>query len=270
MTTTLSAPYKPAFPWIPLGVGLASLAAVIGLQYSAIEEVKAPDPRQDLLARQQSISLASALGPLGFGNLASGWLWLELIQYYGHEDRRATGYGLAYPYLDAITNLDPYFFLAYRYAASVLAFTAGEPEAALAVLNKGTETITPEVNPRAYLLHLDQTGIHFLLLGDPEAGRAAYRAGADWYEAVPEHEGNGDQWRALGDRLTRSPLAPRVQFDVWEGLYRRTPDPDLRERILFELARLGTVRETETGELELIPPPVERPDEEEEIEDASL
>lgn len=260
MTATLShSPIHPArirqpFPFALLGLGLAALAGVVGLQYSTIEQVKAPDPRQDLLARQQTINFASALGPLGYGNLGANWLWLQLIQYYGHEDRGQTGYRLAYPYMDTLTTLDPYFFLAYRYVTVVLGFTAGEPENAIAILEKATEVITPEVNPRAYLLQLDKTGLYFLLLGDPEKGRAAYHAGADWYEAVPEHEGNGDTWRALGDRLVDSPNSRRVRFDVWMGLYRTTPDPEIRERILQELAQLGTVRRTETGELEILPP----------------
>ncbi|MGF1575477.1 MAG: hypothetical protein ACFCU9_05960 [Cyanophyceae cyanobacterium] len=258
MTVTLlsgsSVPKKP-FPLALLGVGLAALAGVIALQSQTIEAVKTPDPRQDLLARQQGISFAAALGPLGYGNLGSGWLWLEFIQYYGHNDRRTTGYTLAYPYLDTITTLDPSFFLAYRYAPAVLAFTAGEPENALALLQRGTEVMTPEVNSRSYLLHLDQAGIYFLLLGDAEAGRAAYHAGADWYEAVPEHEGNGDSWRALGNRLVDRPNSRRVRFDVWLSLYRTIADPDTQERILAELAELGTVRQTETGELEILPPP---------------
>ncbi|NJM00234.1 MAG: hypothetical protein HC924_16205 [Synechococcaceae cyanobacterium SM2_3_2] len=258
MTVTLSSRSsgpKTPFPVALWGVGLAALVGVVSLQYQAIEAVKTPDPRQDLLARQQGISLASALGPLGFGNLGSGWLWLEMIQYYGHPDRGVTGYTLAYPYLNTITSLDPSFFLAYRYAPAVLAFTAGEPENALALLQKGTEVITPDVNPRAYLLQLDQAGINFLLLGDSEAGRAAYHAGADWYEAVPEHEGNGDNWRALGDRLVDRPNSRRVRFDVWLSLYRTTADPDTRERILGELAGLGTVRQNDNGELEILPPP---------------
>ncbi len=50
------------------------------------------------------------------------------------------------------------------------------------------------------------------------------------------------------------PNSRRVRFDVWMSLYRTTPDPDTRERILRELAQLGTVRRTETGELEILPP----------------
>jgi hypothetical protein len=260
MTATISHPparpsrIRQPFPFALLGLGLAALAGVVALQYSTIEEVKAPDPQQDLLARQQSLGIATALGPLGFGNLGASWLWLDFIQYFGHEDRSVTGYRLAYPYLDTITNLDPLFFRAYRYSSSVLAFTAGEPENALAVLQKGTQIITPDIDPRAYQLHFDQAGVYFLLLGDSQRGRDSYYTTADWYEAVPEHEGNGDTWRALGDRLVNSPNSRRVRFDVWMSLYRTTPDPDTQERILRELAQLGTVRRTETGELEILPP----------------
>ncbi|MDX2272679.1 MAG: hypothetical protein NW237_12155 [Cyanobacteriota bacterium] len=241
---------------IPALIMVGSLVGVVTLQMPLVQQVKEPDPNEEITRFNQSTALASVLQGLGYGNLASGWLWLEFIQYYGDvRIRSQKGYDLADDYLDKMTQADPRFLLAYRIASLVLAYRAAEPDEAVALLDRATQYITPDWIPEeAWKLYVDRALLNFLFLGDPEAAKQDYFKAAEWYEKL--YPGYGNQWRDLGESLANKEHIDRIRFDVWMSVFNASDDPETREFVFQELLKLGRVVRLPSGEMRLVPPPL--------------
>ncbi len=236
-------------------IGLLS-AAILGLQGLTIQETRSGFTDEYVVRKEQNFAIASALEGIGLSNLAASWLWMEFVQYYGDSPRRRQqGYGLTYDYLDKITQLDEEFYWAYRYISSAVGFSAGQPQRAEQLIQRGLEHLDPQKQPDGYRLYLDLAINYFILIGDAEAGRGAYYAAAEWYEQAGL-EGNAPElWRALGDRLVESPNSKQVRFTVWNQVLNLSDDPVTRERALIELGALGArFRRQPEGQIEVIPP----------------
>ena len=232
------------------------LAAILGLQGLTIQETRSSFTDEYVVRQEQNFAIASAMDAIGLGNLAASWLWLEFVQYYGDTPtRQQQGYGLAYDYLDKITQLDEHFFWAYRYVSPAVGFSAGQPRRVEQLLQRGIETLDPESQADGYRLYLDLAINYFLLIGDVEAGREAYYAAGEWYERAGLEGDQPEIWRALGDRLVASPDSQEVRFKVWTQVLNLSADPVTQERALIELGQLGArFRRQPNGQIEVIPP----------------
>lgn len=258
MTALMQRRDSQRWPAFALGGGVTILmAAIIALQGMKIPEIRAGFSDEYVVRKEQNFAIASGMKAIGFGDLAASWLWLEFVQYYGDTPRRRQeGYSLTYDYLEKITQLDEQFLGAYRYVSPAVAFSAGQPEQAQELLRKGVRAMEPHSQPQAYRLYLDMAVHAFLLLGDPEAGRAAYYAAADWYEqAGLEGSSSPDGWRQLGERLVTSPESRDVRFKVWLQVFNGTADPETRERALIELGELGArFQRQPNGQIQILEP----------------
>ncbi len=234
-----------------------SATTVVGLLWRLLDQTRVSNPEQALVQQEQGIALASTLESIGFGNLGASWLWLNLVQYYGHEDRQETGYGLAPTYLDAITTLDPYFTNAYLFA-SALTIQAGQAEQARELLLRGVNYITPAIDPaNAYKLYIHLAFTDILFLGNLETGRDFYYKAADWFEQA--NLGSGDDLRTLADRVVNSPDTDWVRFRLWKQLYDEINDLETRQWILINhLIPTGQVIRGPNGEIQdIVPPEIE-------------
>lgn len=244
-------------PALALGGGMVVLmAAIISLQTLKIPEIRAGFTDEYVVRKEQNFAIASGMKAIGLGDLAASWLWLEFVQYYGDTPRRRQqGYGLTYDYLDKVTQLDDQFLRAYRYASPAVAFSAGQPERAQDLLLRGIQAMDPQSQPQAYPLYLDLAVNYFLLLGDAEAGRAAYYSAAEWFEQAGLEGADPEGWRQLGERLVASPESRLVRFKVWTQVLNSTADPVTQERALIELRDLGARWHSRPdGRIELLPP----------------
>lgn len=235
---------------------LIALAGILGLQGMTMQATREGLSDEYVIRKEQNFAIASTLDSLGYGSLAASWLWMEFIQYYGDTPaRRREGYSLTYDYLDKITQLDDQFLRAYRYIAVTVGFSAGQPQLADQLMQRGLEAMTPQTQPEGYRLHLDRAVNYFLLLGDPEAGRRSYYAAGQWFQQAGLQGDQPEGWRQLGDRLVESPDSEEVQFMVWYQVFNSTADPVTQERALIEMSQLGGQMERDhEGRLRVIPP----------------
>lgn len=245
--------------WHTLGLMFSIAIALVGilaLQVTTLQKTRQSLTDEYVVRKEQNFAIASTLEGIGFGNLAASWLWLEFIQYYGDTlSRRSEGYSLSYDYLKKITELDDQFLWAYRYISPAVAFSAGQPEKAEELILAGLEAMTPQTQPDGYRLHLDRAVNQFLLIGDAQAGRAAYYAAADWYERADLQGTDPDAWRQLADRLVNSPNRNDVRFTMWNQVFYTSADPVTRDRALLELRELGAeIRRRPDGQIQILSP----------------
>lgn len=250
-------PIKPPVLSLPaLLLAGVSTALVLGLQLRLLNQEPPENLERALIQQQQAIAFASNLDHLGYENLGASWLWLSLIQYYGDKpSRQKTGYQLGYDYLDAITDLDPYFLDAYLFAP-ILTIQTGRPEFTRSILLKGTEFITPDLFPQdAHRLYVQLALNDILFLGYLDTGKDFYYKAADILE---QRGGNGDDYRDLANRIVNNPDTDYVRFKLWDNLYKTVNDPDLQRSILINhLIPLGQVIKGPNGEIVDILPPEE-------------
>ncbi len=86
---------------------------------------------------------------LGFDRLVADLFWLRTTDYIGDQSSAETGYPAAARLGELVTDIDPYFRTPYSVMNSVLTVLSHQPEAAIALLDKG-------------LRHSDWWKLHFL------------------------------------------------------------------------------------------------------------
>ncbi|NJK72606.1 MAG: hypothetical protein HC926_04830, partial [Synechococcaceae cyanobacterium SM2_3_60] len=134
--------------WRSLGVVATAGVAIVALQQPQLSRVEVSSDS----AITQRLATAEVLGQLGFGNIAASQIWLDFIQYFGHEERATLSYRWVEAYLDTMTRLDPQFIEPYTYALPALAMKAADPAAAVTILDFGISQMSPEANPSAFRL----------------------------------------------------------------------------------------------------------------------
>ncbi len=91
---------------------------------------------------------ALRVGSLGFERLVADVFWLRTVFYVGDEKVHAAGFPDAHRLAALVTDVDPYFTSVYVIMQSVLGVLRHDPDAALALLEKGLH-----YNPRHWRMH---------------------------------------------------------------------------------------------------------------------
>jgi tetratricopeptide (TPR) repeat protein len=183
----------------------------------------------------------------GFEGLFADVYWLRTVQYYGGQRAYVAGsrYELLYPLIDITVTLDPRLELAYRYGATFLAEPrpagAGEPEKAVAILERGVAAFPDNWRLRQYLGF-----IVFLFLHDSERAAkilneaAELPGAASWLRTLAaELLLRGGERRRPGpcgrrctsrERKATSRTMPGSGCSSWTLSTRRTRSPPPRQR----------------------------------------
>ncbi len=227
---------------------VAAGVAIVALQQPQLERVGTSADS----SITQRLATAQVLGQLGFGSVAASQIWLDFIQYFGHEDRDTVGYDWVQAYLETMTRLDPQFMEPYSYALPALAMQAAQPQAAVELLDFGAMQMSPATHASAFRLPWQAAIINFLFIGDLALARDRFYLAADWLEMTGRP---GDSLRGLADRIIENPRSRLVRFNTWAGVFNSTADPDIRQIALAEMTELGEVRQNPDGTWDLIPPP---------------
>ena len=74
---------------------------------------------------------------LGYDRLVSDFYWLLAIQYYGEEKNARENYRWLYPLMDLVTQMDPKFLYAYKFAGVAIPYDAASARNANKILEKG-------------------------------------------------------------------------------------------------------------------------------------
>jgi len=110
---------------------------------------------------------------MGHPNFLADLVWLQAIQYYGEQRLTTRNYDQTARLFTAIYDLDPTFMSATRFGALILSQDAGDPESAMALLERAERD-----HPTAWEYPFDQGFIQQTIVRDYEAAGRAYRRAA--------------------------------------------------------------------------------------------
>jgi tetratricopeptide (TPR) repeat protein len=171
----------------------------------------------------------------GFEGLFADVYWLRTVQYYGGQRAYVAGsrYELLYPLIDITVTLDPRLELAYRYGATFLAEPrpagAGEPEKAVAILERGVAAFPDNWRLRQYLGF-----IVFLFLHDSE------RAAKILNEAA-ELPGAASWLRTLAAELLLRGGERQASRAMWTQMYEQGEEGYIKDNARFRLRELDAL-----------------------------
>lgn len=175
---------------------------------------------------------------LGFEGALADLYWIRTLQYYGRRALRpGHRFDLLKPLLDLVTELDPQFVTAYRFGAVFLALAPpagpGQPEAALALLDRGIER-----NPDEWRLILDKGALYAWNMHDDEAA-------ARLFEQASHHR-HAPAWVAdlaagMYTKAGRRDVARRI----WQDRYEHGENEYIRRRAAWHLDCLRALEEVE-------------------------
>ncbi len=246
-------------------IGLAALAGVVTMQGSrqlggmpAVETrggsvapaISAADYKQAVQQEALRLQLIQTLPTFGFDNLIADWTFIQFLQYFGDDEARyATGYNLSSKYFDAITKLDPRRVEIYPFLAVSVSFYEAKPEITVQFMERGTNALSPQIDPDAWQVWRHKGLDELLLLGDAAESARSHQMAADWVEGTPEGNKLTPQFRATAEFLRRDPDNVPIRFTAWSTVYYQTNDLLVRSRAKAALLRLGaTVQKDKDGE----------------------
>jgi hypothetical protein len=253
-------------PWLKSAAGIgfivATLLGIITMQRSRLANPSqwVSDP---VLAEQQErvrLQLLKQVPSFGFDNLLADWTFLNYLQYYGDEEARSqTGYALAPDYFDAITQRDPRFVDIYLFLSGTLSYQLGKPEQAVALIDRGIASLSPQVNPDAFQLWRLKGLDQLLLLGDTTGSAQSHDMAAQWTEGTP-NASLAPTFRRTADFLRRDPNSKLLRLEAWGSVFAgaiAANDRSTQTRAQKEIQALGGNISVENGRIKLVAPPPE-------------
>jgi hypothetical protein len=214
------------------------LQAFLNPQGAALSEQAQTEARQ--LALQ--LSLLKNLPDFGFRNLVADWAFLQFLQYFGNYDfRQETGYGLSADFFDIVIDRDPYSYLPYLHLSSSVSLFAAQPERAVALQEKGLESLSPGFPPKAYFIWRNKGIDEILFLDDFRAATESHIMAAQWAAQTPGEEAQEDQYSLLetAEFIATNPDRTNVQVSAWIMVLTTAPDDQARGVAVDNLRDLG-------------------------------
>ena len=240
-------------------IGLAALAGVVTMQSSGqlggmpsvgvqgqkpLSAMSAASLKQAAQqeAQQEALRLKmlKTLPSFGFDNLIADWTFLKFLQYFGDDEaREVTGYNLSQDYFDIVTRRDPRWVEIYPFLSVAVSFYQAKPEIAVQFMERGTNVLSPQIDPQAWRVWRNKGLDELLLLGDTTASARSHEMAAEWAEKTPEGSKLAPIFRATAEYLRRDPDSVPVRFTAWSTVYAQTTDKLVRMRAKQALVKLG-------------------------------
>ena len=230
-------------------VGLSILIVLIlGLQHQRLKSIQNPDPTSlaanaanEEQQRELQLTLLESLPDFGFRNLWADWVFLNFLQYFGNfEYRQETSYRLSGDYFDIILDRDPYAYLPYEYISSSVSLFAGEPERAVALQERGLESLAPDFPPKSYFIWRHKGIDEILFLDDFEAASRSHEMAAEWasQSSFPLAEQDQFSLQQTAEFLSQDPDPTAVQITMWAQIVRTAPDAQTQDKAIERLKTL--------------------------------
>jgi hypothetical protein len=222
---------------------LLSLISIISLQIPRARAITESALDKETYQRQEDImrfnvNFLKTMPALGFNNLVSDWVMLRFIQYLGDRNaRKETGYSVAPEYLEAIVEQDPRFVRAYLIISPVSSMHAGRPERTVALMNKGLESLSPDIDD-SYFVWLYKGIDELLFLGDTEAAKNSYEMTAEWAK-IAGNEHIAQMATGTAKFLADNPDSRQAQVNAWGMVLSYAPDDNTRKIAIENIERLG-------------------------------
>ncbi len=239
-------------------IGVAALAGVVTMQSIAqlggmppvsVQEVQKPlsaisvaTVKQEVQQEALRLKMIKSIPSFGFDNLIADWTFMKFLQYFGDDEaRNVTGYNLSADYFDIVTRLDPRWVEMYPFLSVAVSFYQAKPEIAVQFLERGTNVLSPQIDPQAWRVWRNKGLDELLLLGDTTASARSHEMAAEWVEKTPSGPKLAPTFRATADFLRRDPDSVPVRFAAWSTIYYQTTDKLVRLRAKQALVKLGAV-----------------------------
>ncbi|MEG4804270.1 hypothetical protein QUB63_25680 [Microcoleus sp. ARI1-B5] len=253
-------------------IGVAALAGVITMQsigqlgpiapagvegQKPISAMSAASFKQAAQQEALRLKMLKNLPSFGFDNLIADWTFLKFLQYFGDDEARdVTGYNLGQNYFDIVTQRDPRWADIYLFLSTAVSFYQGNPETAVKLIERGTNALSPEIHPQAWIVWRTKGLDELLLLGDIPESIRSHEMAAEWVEKTPDGKKLAPIFRATADFLRRDPDSVPVRFNAWSTVYYQTTDKLVRLRAKQALVKLGArVQKDRDGKESFILPP---------------
>lgn len=257
-------------------IGIAALVGVITMQSSAqlggmptvVPEVQKPlsviavasfkqAAQQETQQEALRLKMLQTIPSFGFDNLIADWTFLKFLQYFGDDEaRNVTGYNLSADYFDIVTRRNPRWVEIYPFLSVAVSYYQAKPEIAVQLIERGTNVLSPQIDPQAWRVWRNKGLDELLLLGDTTESARSHEMAADWVEGTPEGKKLAPMFRATADFLRRDPDSIPVRFAAWSAVYAQTNDKFVRMRARQALVKLGAVvqKDKDGNESFILPP----------------
>lgn len=233
-------------------IALSALLGVVLIQQHRLDRASLNQLNPEQAEQQEAlqIELMKRVPTLGFDNAIANWAFLKFIGYFGDEElRKQTGYELNDDYFDLLTKRDPRFMEAYLFISSAVSFMQAKPELGVELMDRGTAVLSPEINPRSYLLWRYKGIDQLLLVNDIPGAIESHQMAAKWAKGTPDEE-FASVYQQTADFLTSNPDSISARFWAWSEIYYTTVDKTVKARAEDELLKLGAnKREDENGQV---------------------
>ena len=239
--------------------------AIASLQIPQLAQLKASQAtksletlEKELEVKKLQLQLLKNLPTFGFDNLMANLTMIDFLIYFGDDIARdQTNYELSPDYFEVIIDRDPRFLDIYLFLSTTLSIYTGTPEKSVALVERGLQSLSPQVPPRSYYIWRYKSFDELLFLGDSQAAQKSLKTAADWASEYsdPESKNVEEISRRMANFLATNPDSKRVRFAAWMLVFNSARDDRTRQRAIQGITDLGgQVLTTPEGRLQVIPP----------------
>jgi hypothetical protein len=211
------------------------------------------------------LQVFNRLPPRGFGfnNIIANYAFISFLQYFGDDVARVdhkTGFGLSPKYFEVIVARNPRFINIYLYLSTSVSMFAGMPRNAIALYDKGLQSLSPQQEPYAYTVWRRKATDQLLFMGDADGARVSYLKAAEWVDqatfgadAIPETKTIAQSSRESAAWLSEKRDLRSAQISAWRLVLATALDRKTVQNIASELDKLGMeLIVKEDGKLDII------------------
>ncbi|MDY6940767.1 MAG: hypothetical protein SWY16_24300 [Cyanobacteriota bacterium] len=227
---------------------LAALGAIV-MQWEQLPKAIEKETNFQQFAQQEEVhlKLLAQLPSLGFDNLIANWAFLRFLGYFGDEEAGTrTAHALNDDYFETIVKRDPRFVDIYPFLSAAISIEQGNPELAGELMERGIASLTPEIDPRGFLVLRYRSLDQLLLQGDIPGTIATYERIAAWLDAI-ERPDSANSFRDGAEYLRNNPDSLLPRFWGWRFVWLQAVDEKVRQRAEEELLALGAVKQEDAN-----------------------
>ncbi|MCT7982232.1 hypothetical protein NG796_02880 [Laspinema sp. A4] len=243
--------------WATVAIAIVALAGAIIMQQMGLgnPRLAQTDPRQAEQQEALQVQMLRRSPTLGFDNMIANYAFLKWVQYFGDEEiRDQIGYALNQEYFDVITRLDPRFAEMYPFISTAVSFAQGEPELGIEYMDRGLAVLSPEINPKAFLVWRFKGLDQLLLLGDIPGSIESHERAAQWARGT-EYDDYADLYQSAADFLRTEPDSTGVRLWAWNEVYQNSINESVKQRAEQEILKLGASKQiNEEGQVIFVLP----------------